>query len=556
MKHAVVTGLGVWTSAGRGVQALAEALEARRPCFSPAPPYDGSKLTQPRCGVAPGLERDRAAETLLAGVIKDALAEAGRDSVGVGLVAATSSGNVCGPWEAWHRAKIAGGNDPANTPDESKTGRDTPTQVVAERLGLTGPTATVSIACASGTGALAVALGWIEEGLADTVVVAGFDALSLYVHAGFNGLGALTASTPRPFAQDRDGLLLGEGAAALVIEAEARAVERGATVLARLIGAGLGADAFHATAPHREGRGAARGIRSALRDAGVSPSHVDMVSLHGTGTVFNDAMESHAMRAVFGDRPVAVHGIKASIGHTLGAAGAIEAAVVVHALRVGWVPPAPSGLADDCPLVLGSTSNPAVAVSTSSAFGGSNAAAVFASAESPRRPVRTRVVDIVELGAGEARLPNGPYELRELWPDAPKRVARLNRYVRVGLVAVARALEQCGPMPEDTGVILDSEWGCRLTDLVYHERVVVEGADRASRLQFTYTVPSAPAGEAGIVFGLQGPCLTFIGKSGVARAEAERMLRSGRATTLVVLSCDAPEPDGAAAATAVVLQAQ
>jgi len=501
--------------------------------------------------VVSGLSRDRPADALLAAVVGDALAESGLRAEGVGIVVGTSSGDLCGPWERWHRAVLTG-----DTPDEVDTGRDTPTLKTAEALGLTGPSATVSIACASSTAAFAVALGWLEEREADTVVVCGVDALSLYVHSGFSGLGALSASWPAPFGPHRDGLLLGEGAAALVVEREDPANQRGASILARVLGAGLGADAFHATAPHREGRGAARGIRSALADARVLSSAVDMVSVHGTGTVFNDAMEAQALRSVFGQRPLAVHGVKACIGHTLGAAGAIEAAVVVRSLIEATHPPAPGSLADDCPLVLADRGTPpVVAVSTSSAFGGSNAAVVLGSVSFVPERAATSEVVIEEIGLGHAELPEGPYDLRALWPDAPRRVSRLNRYVRVGLVAVARALNQAGDVPEHTGIVMDSVHGCRLTDLVYHERVVREGASRASRLQFAYTVPSAPAGEAGVVFGLQGPTVTFIGKPGVAREEAERLLRAGRASVLVVLSCDAPTPGGRAWASASVLRA-
>ncbi len=549
----VVTGVGVITAAGRGLEPLLALLEARGDAFSERPPYEAEGLSRPRCAVVPGLSRERPAEELLRAAAHDALVAAGLGAApaGAGLVAGTSSGNISGPWERWHRASLAG--EPAS---EEGCGRDTPTDLLARELGLEGPVATLSIACASGTGAFAMAAGWLEEGLAPMVLVAGLDALSLYIHAGFNGLGALSLDGARPFHAERDGLTLGEGAAVLVLEPEAAARARGARPLARLLGTGLAADAIHMSAPHREGRGAAEAMEAALLRAGLEPAAVDTVSLHGTGTVFNDAMEAHALRRVFGDRPVAFHGVKHAIGHTLGAAGAVEAAVLVGALQRGWQPPPPAAVAPDLVFVPPPQPPPVprVAISTSSAFGGSNAAVVLAHPGEPAAPEHPAHT-VRELASTSLELPPGRVDWNALWPDAPERFRRLNRYVRLGLVALQRLFEQLpGPPPSDTGLVLASPTNCRGVDLRYHERLVQRGAAQASRLDFVYTVPGAPAAEAAILWDLRGPPLVLVGPRSQAREEAARLIRRGRAVRLVALGLDAPSQDQPAVATAHLLE--
>ncbi len=548
-----ITGVGVVSAAGRGLEPLLRLLDEGGDAFSDAPPYDAEGLDRPRCAALAGLGRDRPAETLLRSAATEALAQAGlsRPPAAAGLVVGTSSGNISGPWERWHRAVLA--DRPAS---EAGCGRDAPTLTLRRELGLSGPCTTMSVACASGTAAFATAAGWLEEGLAPMVLVGGVDALSLYIHAGFNGLGALSLDGARPFHPDRDGLTLGEGAAVLVLEPLDAALARGATPLATLLGTGLAADATHISAPHREGRGAAAAMQAALDDAGLVSSGIDMVSLHGTGTVFNDAMEAHAMRRVFGDRPVAFHGVKHAIGHTLGAAGAVEAAVLVGALRRGVQPPAPAVLDPRTPFVAPPKPppRPTLALSTSSAFGGSNAALVLGLPGGPRSPLRAPVATRV-VARARLDLPPGKVDWTALWPEAPERFRRLNRYVRAGLVALQRLFEKLPEPPTpDTGIVLASPANCRGVDLRYHERLVHRGAAQASRLDFVYTVPGAPLAEATIHWDLRGPPVVLVGPMEQAEDEATRLIRRGRATRLVALGLDAPGQDLPVVATACLLE--
>lgn len=256
---------------------------------------------------------------------------------------------------------------------------------LARRLGWSGPVLSPSIACASGTQAVALALELIRAGQADLFLAGGAEALCHFVVAGFNCLRATTSETVRPFDARRSGLLLGEGAALLVIESMQHAQARGATLQVEVLGSGLSGDATHMTAPARDGAGAARAMRMALADAQLDATAIDFVSAHGTGTVYNDAMEMAAIGSVFGtgERRVPVNSIKGSIGHTLAAAGAFEAVLCVETLRRGWIPPTVNceqlDPACNLDIVRGAARQLPVrhALSTSSAFAGNNAAIVL-----------------------------------------------------------------------------------------------------------------------------------------------------------------------------------
>ncbi|MEO8603364.1 MAG: beta-ketoacyl synthase N-terminal-like domain-containing protein, partial [bacterium] len=218
---------------------------------------------------------------------------------------------------------------------------------------------------------------------ADVVIAGGAEALCEFVIAGFNCLRATSSTAVRPFDRRRDGLGLGEGAAIVVVEPAAHAQRRGAELAIEIAGSGLSSDAVHMTAPARDGAGAARAMRAALADAGIEPGDVDFVSAHGTGTVYNDAMEMAALATVFGAATPPVNGIKGAIGHTLGAAGSFEAVLCARVLQDGVIPPT-AGCAEldaDCHLdiVRGTARHAAlrVALSTSSAFAGNNAALVL-----------------------------------------------------------------------------------------------------------------------------------------------------------------------------------
>lgn len=264
-----------------------------------------------------------------------------------------------------------------------------PGDAVARAFEVRGPVSHESSACASGALAVGAALDALRLGDVDVALAGGSDALCQLTYAGFNSLRAVDGAPCRPFRGDRSGLNLGEGAGVLVLETADAVERRGARPLAWLLGAGGSCDAHHMTAPHPEGRGAAAAMAAALGDAGLGPESISFVNAHGTGTPHNDIAEWHALRSVLGERApqVPVTSTKGSVGHLLGASGALEAVATVLCLAAGQVHPTPgAGPVDPSmavDLVLGTprpVETPAIALSTSFAFGGANAALVFGSA--------------------------------------------------------------------------------------------------------------------------------------------------------------------------------
>lgn len=253
---------------------------------------------------------------------------------------------------------------------------------LAEKAGLTGPVLTVSTACASGTDAIGLAYRMIAAGAADVMVAGGVDAVCELSFSGFCALKALTADRVRPFSMNRTGLALGDGAAFVVLEREGWATRRAAMPLGRVAGYAARADAFHLTAPHREGRGLAAAVTAALKDGAVEHDAIDYVSAHGTGTAYNDRMETLALKTALGSHAakVPVSSVKGALGHAFGGAGAIEAAVCLLAIRDGTVPPTANLEEPDptCDLdfVPGIARRVPVrtALSVSAGFGGQNAA--------------------------------------------------------------------------------------------------------------------------------------------------------------------------------------
>jgi nodulation protein E len=258
---------------------------------------------------------------------------------------------------------------------------------ISIELGARGPSFAVTSACASGAHALAQAAALIRAGLADIAIAGGAEAcLTPGVIKSWEALRVLARDTCRPFSKDRTGLVLGEGAAVLVLESEAHAGARGANVHAWLAGCGMSSDAHDLVQPDVDGE--VRALRAALRDAALAPEDIDYVNAHGTGTVSNDAIETRALREAFGAHAdaLAVSSTKSMHGHALGASGAIEALATVLAIQHGLIPPTAGFTAPGPGCDLDYVPNRAraarvrAALSSSFAFGGSNAVLVFVAA--------------------------------------------------------------------------------------------------------------------------------------------------------------------------------
>jgi 3-oxoacyl-[acyl-carrier-protein] synthase II len=212
---------------------------------------------------------------------------------------------------------------------------------ISIKYGFGGPATTPAVACAAGAQSVLDGLRQVEWGYADAAVVGGTEAAARRsAREGFKAARALSPTGfARPFDVDRDGFVMGEGAAVLVLEAEEAAAARGATPLATLLGGASTADAYHVTAPHPSGDGAERAIRLALDDADLTPKQITYINAHGTGTDLNDSTEGLVIQRVFGERQPAVSSIKGTTGHGLGASGSIEAVVVIEAIRRMQLPP-------------------------------------------------------------------------------------------------------------------------------------------------------------------------------------------------------------------------
>lgn len=212
---------------------------------------------------------------------------------------------------------------------------------ISIKYGFGGQVTTPVVACAAGSQSVVEGLRQIQWGYADVAVVGGTEAAARdTAREGFRAARALSPTGyAKPFDVDRDGFVMGEGAAVLILEAADAAQARGAVALATLLGGASTADAYHITAPHPEGDGAERAIRLALEDAGIAPGDVRYINAHGTGTELNDKTEGLVVQRVFGDDQPAISSVKGATGHGLGASGSIEAAIVVEAIRRRELPP-------------------------------------------------------------------------------------------------------------------------------------------------------------------------------------------------------------------------
>ena len=265
---------------------------------------------------------------------------------------------------------------------------DAPASQISMTCGLRGPAFVVASACASATHAIGLAFHMVRSGGVPVAVTGGTEAcIAFGTMKGWEALRVLAPDTCRPFSRDRKGMVLGEGAAILVLEPLDHATARGADILGEIVGFGMSADAGDLTAPDPDGM--VRAMTAALADAALTPDAIDYVNAHGTATTANDSTETTALHATFGAhaRRLAISSTKSMVGHALGAAGALEAVATLRALREGVVPPTMNYLGPDPACDLDYVPNEArrqplrAALSNSFAFGGLNAVLAFRAAE-------------------------------------------------------------------------------------------------------------------------------------------------------------------------------
>ncbi len=416
---------------------------------------------------------------------------------------------------------------------------------------------TLSSACSGGANALVVGATWIALGLVDVVVAGASDALCRLTWSGFHALGALDPEACRPFDVRRRGLSLGEGAGFVVLERDDHARARGAATICELAGYAVGSEAHHVTNPEPTGSVPARLLEEALAHAGLTAADVGYVNAHGTGTPLNDAMEARALAAALGDvlPGVPVSSCKGQLGHTLGAAGAIEAIVAALAIARGVVPPT-GGLETPDPACAlrhvvgrGEAHEAKVAVSSSFGFGGMDAVLVLAAAgRAPEPSARSREArSVVVTGSARlvATLPGT--RMPELDPREldPVRARRLDRESRIATAMAARALATAsrGPTlaPARAGVVLGSAFGSVDGSSAFMHRLFDKGPRLASPADFPNLVPSASVGHASIYLGRCGPALAVadLAASGeAALAQALELVQAGLADQMVAGSAE------------------
>lgn len=387
-----VVAAGVISPLGVGLAATLTGLREARDCVSPVTRFP---VEQCRCstagqvadewlsGVMPNDRKSRRlhrASRMMIGALAELLEQAPDFRPELTVVGTTSGGMSFG--EHYYRA--------LQLPKTRTTGSavwianyppQKPAVDALEACGLTSPCQVIANACASGTNAIGHAFECIRTGRYNRVLTGGYDAISELVFVGFDSLQAGTPDKCRPFDGARSGLVLGEGAALLALENFAQAEARGAEILAEITGYGISTDNHHLTQPNPSGIGPRQAMERALWSAALEPEAIDYINAHGTATPFNDAAEGRAITELFGRVPVSSS--KAMLGHSLGAAGAIEAVITILALRNAFLPANINFRVSDVGLDLDIVANkvrpaaPVAALSNSFGFGGTNASIVI-----------------------------------------------------------------------------------------------------------------------------------------------------------------------------------
>ncbi len=347
-REVAIVAAGVISPLGRGLAETHAALRAGRDCVSPITRFDVSKCRSSTAGQIPNEWLDafattrrrkrlhRASKMMIAAM--DELVQQDRDFAPELMVIGTTSGGMTFG-EAFYRSLLHSDNKRKRAAWLANYNPQKPVLDAMEAAGFSAPAQIIANACASGTNAIGHAFSLVASGKYERVLCGGYDAISELVFVGFDSLQAATQEKIRPFDKARTGLVLGEGAALIALEAFDEAVSRGANILAKVTGYGISTDNYHLTQPHPSGIGPRQAMERALASAGRKASDVDYINAHGTATQFNDATEGAAIEQLFSERRTPVSSTKSMMGHALGAAGAIEAVISLLALQRQFLPP-------------------------------------------------------------------------------------------------------------------------------------------------------------------------------------------------------------------------
>lgn len=478
-------------------------------------------------------------EALLIASISSVVAESGVDprAAGTRLIIATTKGSI-----------DLLRNDPK--PD-SRCFIAEAAQRVADKVGFAARPVVISNACISGVAALIVGRRMIASGQCTDVVVAGADILSEFVVAGFRSFKSVSGEVCRPYDKLRDGLSLGEACGTILLTSDP-AKAKGEPVL--LPGGALTQDANHLSAPSRTGEELAEAMRQALREAGIAPEQIDFVNAHGTATLYNDEMECKALHlAGLGEKPL--NSLKPYLGHTLGAAGVVEAILTAEQLRRGVVFGTPGYAECGTPLPLNVVPRHRKAVVTSalksaSGFGGCNAAVVLSRKAGSETPCATihgirQTASYTLTADGEPFAVRIRREYRSL--GAPNmRFSKMDDLTKLGYVAAEKLLTTDDLLrkydPARVGIVLSNRSASLDTD-IRHQRIVESCPEEGtSPAVFVYTLPNIVLAEISIRHGIKGEGLFFLEPApvsdGFAMEYARQLIATGVLDAVICGWCE------------------
>ncbi|WP_284753236.1 beta-ketoacyl-[acyl-carrier-protein] synthase family protein [Arthrobacter sp. efr-133-R2A-120] len=585
----VVTGIGMLTAVGDTAEECWSKIAAGESGLSTVGVVPHSGLLSTRAGEvrSKAVDEDPTNDrciVLSRIALEEALTSAGLiasnpyESHRTGLAIGTSLGGAR-RGEEFHRQWLTRGLRQANTGLLRQYPLHSTADYLAGHFKLFGPRTVHSNACAAGSVAIANGLEYLRTDAADMVVVGGVDPLAYLSFGGFSCLGALSPRDCAPYSKS-EGLTLGEGAGFLVLERVEAAHARNASVLAVLSGYGLSADAHHPTAPDPRGRGALSAMTSALEMAGATEQEIDYINGHGTGTPANDGGEKKILMHL-GEHNIPMSSTKSMIGHTLGAAGAVEAVTTVMALREQVLPPTviPEDFEGDLDFdAVPHSGRPAkisLALSNSFAFGGNNSTLVFRNRDNQaeQKTPPTRKVAITAMGAmvGTAGTSNaiadalfsgvplygnnsvsideyGPFPIAEI-PESvqksginPTALRRLDALSKRSASVVGQLLKERSLSRNDvqkTGLIFATASGPMSTVEAFQRGLITDGVGN-TRL-FPNTVMNASAGHVALLHGLKGPTATFCAGSTSAVSAlhfGQQLIASRACDRVIVLSAD------------------
>lgn len=408
-------------------------------------------------------------------------------------------------------------------------GLTTVAEDIARQWHCDGPALTVSTACSSGAVAITLAMNMLRSGMAERVLVGGADSLCRLTYFGFHSLQLVDRAGCRPLDVNRQGMAVAEGAAMLLLT-----TARPEKPFAELLGAGLSCDAYHPAAPHPEGRGALAAMKAALADAGLHPSDIEYINLHGTGTPDNDLTEARAIGKLFPDPPP-LSSIKGATGHSLAAAGAIEAAVAAITIARDLIPAntgcrEPDPALSLHPLLDPLTQSAAAVLSNSFGFGGNNGCLVIGKPGTSTAPAavnhhaqwlgihgsacltgaggKAETMSRLLEGSSVAGLA-GPEVFSKQLP--PGMIRRLKRLPRMALSLALAAHEHSGLADKPSAVFMGTGWGALSETYDFLTRLTESEEQFPSPTDFVGSVHNASAGQIAILFGATGANITTSG---------------------------------------------